>query len=388
MLSAAGSTVDVANVRGYRMRIGPMLALAAVVLAGLSGCVRTGPSNTTSPPDSATAVRTSVSAPPEAYNLASDGSVPWVDEPLDSRDIYLHSAPPSPPAGAKPCRAKQLSGILASWITPNYGVEKPRGFDANISHLYGYVDLHNTSTTWCTLQGEAPTTMVTGAKTIPMNYRHQINAKARARVTGIPPDGHASLRLDWDGPFCAELTDQTRLAVELPHDGGTLRVTLAATERPACNPAAVKPTVKATLSSSAFDEAVDLTPIGPSPLQRMTAEITGPASARPKERIILRVALTNPTGEPIALRPCPAYGLELHASRDALGEPVNVRPLYQLNCRPATTVPAGGSLTFQIATVVPGDLVPGSQLTVTWELMPRQQTTGDPVRGQLVLPIA
>jgi hypothetical protein len=365
-----------------------MVALAAVVLTGLGGCVRTGPSNTASTPVSASATRAAVSAPPEAYDLASDGSVPWVDEPLDSRDVYPHSAPPSPPAGARPCRAKQLSGRLASWITPNHGVETPRGFDANISHLYGYVDLHNTSTTWCTLQGGAATTMVTGAKTIPMNYRHRINAQAHARVTGMPPDGHASLRLDWDGPFCVELTDQTRLAVELPHGGGTLQATLTTTERPACNPAAVKPTVKATLSSGGFDEAVDPTPIGPSPLQRMTAEVTGPASARPNERIVLRVTLTNPTDESIALRPCPAYGLELHASRDALGEPVNVRLFYQLNCRPTTTVPAHGALTFQIAAVVPRSLVPGRQLTVMWELIPREQTTGERVRGQLVVPVA
>ncbi len=146
MLPAAVSTIDVAGVRGYRMRIRPMVALAAVALAGLGGCVRTGPSNTASAPVSASATRPAVSAPPEAYDLASDGSVPWVDEPLDSRDVYPHPAPPSPPAGAKPCRAKQLSGVLASWITPNHGVETPRGFDANISHLYGYVDIHNTST--------------------------------------------------------------------------------------------------------------------------------------------------------------------------------------------------------------------------------------------------
>lgn len=370
------------------MRARPMVALAAVVLAGLGGCVRSGPSNTASAPVSASVTRPAVSAPSEAYDLASDGSVPWVDEPLDSKEVYPHSAPPSPPSGTKPCRAKQLSGVLASWITPNHGVETPRGFDANISHLYGYVDIHNTSTTWCTLQGGAPTTMVTGAKTIPMNYRHRISAKARARVTGLPPDGHASLRLDWDGPFCMALTDQTRLAIELPNDGDTLQAALTATERPACNPAAVKPTVKATLSSGGFDEPVDLTPIGPSPLQRMTAEITGPPSARPNERIILRVTLTNPTDEPIALRPCPAYGLELHASRDALGEPVNVRLVYQLNCRPVSAVPAHGALTFQIATVVPRNLVPGRQLTITWELIPRKQTTGDPVRGQLVLPVA
>ena len=361
------------------------LGISVMALAGSGGCARTGAvgASVASPSTSAP----SVSAPPEAYHLASDGSVPWVDEPLAEKDLHPSSAPPSAPPGTSPCQAKQLSATMASWIKPDNGGETPRGFDANISHLYGYADIHNTSTSWCTLQGEVPTTMVVGTTKVPMLYTHNINDEARAKVTSVPPGGHASLRLDWGGPFCVELTGQPQLAIELPHDGGTLQAPLTATDRPACNPGAVKPTVKAALSAGAFGEAVDLRPVGQSPLQQLSAGATGPASGRPGEQVTFRVVLTNPTGAPIALEPCPAYLLELHASRDNLGEPVNVTALYLLNCRPTKEIPARAALAFQIATVVPGTMVSGRQLTISWTLMPRQQTTGEPVRAQLVLPV-
>ncbi|MFE0531187.1 hypothetical protein ACFW0V_26660 [Micromonospora parva] len=307
-------------------------------------------------------------AEPVPTELLADGSVPWADLKITDEDLNGRPAEPRRPAsGSEPCRAEQLTGRLTSWTRPGTGGEKPRGFDAAIGKLIGEVDVRNSSKEECTLQGEVPTTMLMGGREVPMLYTHGINEEGRTRVVAVPPGGHASLRLDWSGPFCQPL-GLLELAIELPHDGGTLRAPVTADERPGCPQGeGVNPRARATLSASGFTEPVAVSEPPSSPLDQLTVAVLGPPTAAAGSRVSFRVTLGNPTDGPLALDPCPAYLMERFSLGDATNDAVNSAQLYRLNCRALTQIPAGGSAVFEMVAEVPASMRAGRELTVTWK---------------------
>ncbi|MEH0933069.1 hypothetical protein [Micromonospora sp. CPCC 205558] len=308
-------------------------------------------------------------AEPVPTELLADGSVPWADLKITDEDLNGRPAEPRrPAAGSEPCRAEQLTGRLTSWTRPGTGGEKPRGFDAAIGKLIGEVDVRNSSKVECTLQGEVPTTMLVGGREIPMLYTHGINEEGRSRVVAVPAGGHASLRLDWSGPFCLPTVGQVEVAVELPHDGGTLRAPVTADERPGCPQGeGANPRARATLSASGFTDPVAVSKPPSSPLDRLTVAVQGPSTAVAGSRLTFRVTLANPTDRPLALDPCPAYLMELFSLGDASNDAVNSSQLYRLNCRALPQIAAGGSAVFEMVAEVPASMRAGRQLTVTWK---------------------
>ncbi len=217
----------------------------------------------------------------------ADGTVPWVDEQISTADLFgPPRAPRTAAAGSKPCRAAQLTAVLTGWKRPSYGSEKPRGFDTAIGHLIGEVDIGNTSASECTLRGEVPIRMIAGGREVPMLYTHGINDEARRRLTVVPAGGHASLRLDWSGPFCQPLEGALELAIELPDHGGTLRGPITATDTPGCaRGEGVNPNARATLSASGFSEPAEPAPPQDSPLGGTTVALSGPDTAAPGTRL-------------------------------------------------------------------------------------------------------
>ncbi|MFI6784934.1 hypothetical protein [Micromonospora sp. NPDC050276] len=311
----------------------------------------------------------STAAEPVPTALLADGSVPWADLRITDEDLNGRPAPPRVPAsGSAPCRAEQLTGRLSGWTRPGTGGETPRGWDAASGTLIGEVDVRNSSKVECTLQGEVPTTLLANGREVPMLYTHGISEEGRTRVVVVPAGGHASLRLDWSGPFCQPTVGPLTLAIELPHDGGTVRAPVTADERPGCpRGEGANPRARGTLSASGFTEPVAVSRPPSSPLDQLTVAVEGPATAVAGSRPTFRVTLANPTDGPLALDPCPAYLLERFSLGDATNDAVNKSQLYRLNCRPLARIPAGGSAVFEMVTEVPDSMRAGRELTVTWK---------------------
>ncbi|MET8260446.1 hypothetical protein ACFYPG_23125 [Micromonospora sp. NPDC005553] len=307
---------------------------------------------------------------PVPTELLADGSVPWADLKITDEDFNGRPAAPRTPAtGSEPCRAEQLTGRLTTWTRPSNGGETPRGFDAAIGKLIGEVDVRNSSTVECTLQGEVPTTMRAGGREIPMLYTHGIDEEGRTRVVVVPAGGNASLRLDWSGPFCQPVKGALELAIELPHDGGRLRAPVTADERPGCPQGeGVNPRARGTLSASGFTEPVAVSKPPSSPLEKLTVAVQGPTTAVAGSRLTFRVTLGNPTDGPLALDPCPAYLMERFSLGDATNDAVNSAQLYRLNCRALPQIPAGGTAVFEMVAEVPASMRAGRELTMTWKL--------------------
>lgn len=311
--------------------------------------------------------------------LLDDGAVPWADLKITSEDLNGPPAAPRTPApGSGPCRAEQLSGQLGSWLRPT-GSGEEHGQDAAIGKLIGEVDVTNVSSAECTLQGEVPTTMLAGGREIPMQYAHNINEEARARVVAVPAGGHASLRLDWSGPFCQTIEGPLELAIELPNRGGTLRAPVNAADDPGCQRGeGVNPNARATLYASGFTEPRVVSERPNSPLSQLTVTVTGPGTAAAGSQLSFRVTLGNPTGTPLALEPCPGYLLERFSLGDATIAAVNTSQLYRLNCLPITEIAAGGAAVFEMVAAVPDAPYAGRELTVTWELfLPQYAQNGN-----------
>jgi len=347
--------------------LGRALVVVAVLATTLA-CTHGGPGDRTADPDpSRSGLR---SMPPEAYTLRADGTVPWVDEPIGAEELYGRPRAPRIPApGSRPCRAEQLAAALTAWRRPGRGGETPRGFDAAVDKLIGEVDIHNTSTVECTLRGETPTRMLSAGQQISMQYEHGIDAEAQRRVVVVPAGEHASLRLDWSGLFCQPVNRPLELAIDLPDRGGTLHAPVTATETPRCTGGeGVNPNARSTLYASGFSEPA--LPAAPqdSPLSGVTIAVSGPDTAPAGAPVVYQVTMSNPTAMPIPLDPCPGYLVELFSMGDASAQPVNTSLLYRLNCRPVHTVPAGGSVRFEMVAQVPADMATNRVLSLTWRL--------------------
>jgi hypothetical protein len=238
--------------------------------------------------------------------------------------------------------------------------------DAAIDDLIGEVDVRNDSDGECTLQGEAPTTLLAGGREVPMLYTHDTNDEARRRVIAVPAGSQVSLRLDWSGPFCQTIDGPRELAIELPNDGGTLHVPVTSEDQPTCvQGEVINPNARATLSSNVFAELIPVRAPSSSPLQQLTITVAGPTTATAGSKVTFHVTLHNPTSGPLALDPCPGYMMERFSPGDATNEAVNTHQLYRLNCRPIARIPARGKAVFEMVTEVPaamrvGRPMPGS----------------------------
>lgn len=330
--------------------------------------------------------------PSEASVLQPDGTVPWVDEPIDR----VHAAPPPPPTvapGSKRCTATQLKGSLEQWWQPKPGAggavaagtarrRQPLG-----GQLIGEVVVTNVSATDCTLQGLVEARLLAKGAEVPLDYSTSVNQEAQQRVVPVPRGATATLRIDWAGPYCATARPPFELSVRLPGGGGELRAPVRPHEHPACSGDPESPSrPTSSLSAGAFDPPAVTDPQAAvrSPLWPLRAAVQGPATVTAGQRVTYTVSLVNPTKKPVTLHPCPGYLQEIRSSTGGVVTSSS-HQLYRLNCRPVDEVPAAGELRFQMVAVVPAEATPGGQVQISWRLQTAQALPSAHLTGNLTI---
>jgi hypothetical protein len=99
---------------------------------------------------------------------------------------------------------------------------------------------------------------------------------------------------------------------------------------------------------SEFGVPADI-PAGPPP-SPLTATIASPAAVKAGATLSYQLTLANPTAAPYSLDPCPSYAEYLGGSGG------NVARYYDLNCAAVPSIPAHGSVTFQMELPVPASM--------------------------------
>jgi hypothetical protein len=307
-------------------------------------------------------------APPASVPALPDGTVPWLDLPVE-QDAFDAATPQrrAVPKGAKACRADQLTASMPKWFQKGDGYEA-EGIRPDMAlGMFGVVEVRNRSSAACTLQGEVPVRLLVEGRPAAVRSDHGINEEAERRVTAVPPGEGATLRVDWSAPFCGEAAGRQELELTLPDDGGTLLAAVAEPAHPVCSSSETHPELRSVLSSSAFDELrlPSTRAAGFDPL-RVTAEAPKEAASGRDLRYV--VTLENPTDADIRLDPCPGYAEERFSTGDATVQAVNERSTYRLNCRTVAAVPAHGSVRFEMRSRVPA-IEAGRSLAVAWRLL-------------------
>ncbi len=129
-----------------------------------------------------------------------------------------------------------------------------------------------------------------------------------------------------------------------------------------------------TPSIVAFQEGPLPAPTG---IGALSVQLNLPASAPLGQAMSYTVTLVNPTPAAVPLTPCPSYTEHLSQPQ---GQTVSVvQSSYLLNCHAAASVPASGSLTFQMMMLVPGNWTPGPAKFL-WNL----EVQGQPAAGAVI----
>ncbi|GIF26089.1 hypothetical protein BJ973_003359 [Actinoplanes tereljensis] len=316
--------------------------------------------------------------PTEALSLKPDGSVPWLDEPIDS--VYPSPATVTVAPDSPPCTAAQLSGGLDKW-------SKAAGDTVLGGRLLGELIVRNTATTDCVLSGLADVRLFSKDAEVPVDHLTSVTEEAKKQRIPVPAGGKASMRVDWSGPFCGTATPPYELRVTLPAEGGELRAKITPKDHPACSGDPESPTKPSSnLSAGVFDKFVEQDPITTerSPLWDLTASAEGPPQAAPGDRITYTITLTNPTAKPVTLLPCPGYLQELSAEANGMVNSTTAQ-LYRLNCRPATAVPARSALRFEMRTTIPKQAQ--GTVRIAWRIQTPQNLPSEHLVGLVTIPL-
>jgi hypothetical protein len=183
--------------------------------------------------------------------------------------------------------------------------------------------------------------------------------------------GQAAMTIEWvsrpEGcPVSSATTVQIAVAkVTLPTGGAALIVRLPG------DPGAY---ICGGLGVGSFDGPVP--PVEEPPLLPLpTISLKVPSTVHAGGDLVYQVTLTNGTSTGIDLiANCPNFGQDLFPGDLSGSPPRGIKPLYQLNCKPAGTMEPGASLTFEIHLVIPRDMVPGAY-TVFFALSYWNETT-------------
>ena len=288
---------------------------------------------------------------------ATPGVVAWAGQPAAQVPLVLRSPPYS--TGARPCRPADLSvshGELG-YATGNTNVE---------------VSFTNHSATACWLDGYPAIAGVTANGTVtPLPARHGAIVGNPGPSAIIKPGQTAAVNIS-GGDECVLAMDgehqvYPELLIGLP-GGGTVGVYGTGFDA-ICG-----------VGVSQFGVPADQ-PQGPAP-SPLTARITAGPAARAGTDLVYLVTLTNPAAQPFSLRPCPSYA-EFLGGLMGPGAPKSylVR-YYYLNCGTVRSIPAHGSVTYQIKLPLPSGLAAGFYAKLDWQI---QGGTGPAVATSLTV---
>ena len=291
-----------------------------------------------------------------ARETSPPGVIAWADRPA-ARESGTTS--PSPVVtGARPCTPADLSARPGS-----------SGATAGTARLQ--VLFTNRSATSCWLNGYPDSVAgiaATGAVT-PLPAGHDGPPLDDAPSANIAPGQSAEVDLAAGDGCTAVLNGQHRI---FP----SLRFGL-----PGSTPGTTTGTVTGSgdgfdaecgLGVSEFGVPADL-PVGPA-ASPLTATITAPTTARAGTTLGYQVTLSNPTGKPFGLSPCPSYAEYLG------GIGGNVTEYFYLNCAAAPSIPANGSVTFRTELAVPAGMQSMTGAKLDWQI---QGGTG-PAQASLI----
>ena len=338
-----------------------------VVLIVVAGCTSTASPVATSPPSP------SASTLPRASASSPMSIVPW------------SSATPEPFVTPAPTNAPAANGCKVEDVSASAGLGGASG------SMLGWVLLWNTSREPCALTGQLSVAIFDGPghrlkiKGIPdpdpVAGPIVLPASQSAPVLGRDPQaGLASVEFQWSNWCATPPRGPLSLAITLP-EGGVLDTPVVeiGSEAPRCD-------------VSSADSTVSIGPLGVTPGPAPSDPPPVPAEAL---RVALVVAdhatagqtlhyvaiLTNPTSNPIALSPCPAYQERINAAGGG------VVADYVLDCSPAPTIGAGASVSFAMELAVPASLQAFDGAALVWTLDPYVSEGGAPRPPNVKLPI-
>ncbi|HET6214356.1 MAG TPA: DUF4232 domain-containing protein [Micromonosporaceae bacterium] len=268
---------------------------------------------------------------------------------------------PATVAPAPLCRAAQLAVVGGGFQ-----------FTPAVSGGTGEVRVRNAGQSACRLTGR-PEVQIVGAVPAPEQRQIPLPAQPPTFPTVVPPDsallavppgGAAILGVDWRN-WCVPRTAKTpvpprAIRLTLPDGAGSIDVGYNAV--PPCD-------------APGSATTVGVHPFQPTPLPATTPWTTsvvqatieplsggkGDLAGERGEVVRFVVRISNPSATPISFEHCPLV-VEMLA-------PAGQPEVYQLNCRAAGQLPAGGSLRFEMRIQIPMD-APAGNNGLFWELDP------------------
>jgi hypothetical protein len=284
----------------------------------------------------------SASPAPAASPSASvdlSNAIAWIDAPTDPPTPPTPSPPPPRPADARPCSADDVTARF----DPGNGAGGHEIIDVqfrNISDstcvLTGYPQVTATEPGQPDIAGtdgsffptDGPANMAPGGYTL-LGLETDTNCAARpGGGSGRPLYHHVDIVLPGGD------------TISLDHpDGFDITCGLHLTQFSVPRPEQPEPRT---------------------PVDGLTATLETPPTVEPGGVLIYVVDLTNPTDQPIALSPCPAY-IQWTPS------PTPVKDIEALNCAPVRAIAGHGTVRFQMHMPIPAD-TPVGTLMIFWTL--------------------
>jgi hypothetical protein len=270
-------------------------------------------------------------------------SVAWVDDPA----VQIPIVPRYPPysTSARPCRAADL--------TVSHG---ELGYATGHTNVGVYLTSH--SGTACRLGGyPAVAGVAANGAVIPLHAQHGGFFGSPGPSADIERGQTAAIYIS-GADDCARALDgehqiYPELLIGLPA-GGTVAVHRTGFDA-ICG-----------VSVSSFGVPADQ-PQWPAP-SPLTARITAGPTARAGTDFGFLVTLTNPTARPFSLRPCPSYAEFLGGLMGSGATKSSLVRYYYLNCSSVRSIPAHGSVTYQMKLPLPSRLPVGFYSKLDWQI--------------------
>jgi hypothetical protein len=273
-----------------------------------------------------------------SIDLAS--AVPWIHAPTEPAPPPTPTPPPPRPTDARPCTADDVAA--------RFDLSNGAG-----GHVVIDVRFRNVSESTCVLKGYPQVTATepglpgvvgTDGSFFPSDGTANI-ATGEAAFLGLETDTYCAARPGGGGggPL------YHHVEIVLP-GGGTV-----ALDRPDGFD------VTCGLHLTNFFVPQPEQPEPRSPLGELTASLETPATVDAGDTLIYVVDLTNPTDQPVALSPCPAY-------IQSAPSPTPFKDIEALNCTTVGSIAAHDTVRFEMHMQIPGD-TPAETLRISWSLL-------------------